>query len=372
LQRDEAMTPVRLLLLAAGTRSARNILATLVGRRGNVVLVGTTSVANEPGPFEFDTVHLVPETASSDFEPTLLGIIDRERIELVIPCRDDDVLMLADLRDRRPDLASRILSGGATAARAACDKAEGHAFSMRHDLPFVPTLVDGTPEARSRFVREQGFPLIVKPRRGFASLGVHLVWNEGQLERAFAQPGTVAQKFLGDPEALARFREAVERDGLPLFHTFQGLRHSIQVLVAPDGTVADVICIQLQSDRRRSKTVVADPEPAARDIGERCGAAFSAAGWRGPLNIQCQKDAAGRLMIHEYNGRFTGATMTRWHLGFDEVGTTIAAFVGRTIGTPLHRRGSAPVEIFEHMETRGANPADVAALARDRVWHRAR
>lgn len=366
------MNRVRLLLLAAGTRSARNILATLAGRRENVVVVGATSVANEPGPFECDTVHLVPETASPDFEAALVAIIADERIDLVVPCRDDDVLMLAGLRDRRPDLASRILCGSGAAARAVCDKAEGYAFSARHDLPFVPTLADAAPEARGRFVREHGFPLIVKPRRGFASLGVYLVWNERQLGHAFTQPGTVAQKFLGDPDVLARFLEAVERDGLPLFHTFQGRRHSIQVLVAPDGTLADVICIQLQSDRRRSKTVVADTEPAARDIGERCGAAFSAAGWRGPLNIQCQKDAAGRLMIHEYNGRFTGATMTRWHLGFDEVGTTIAAFVGRSIGAAPCTPASAPMEIFEHMEARGANPADVAALARDRVWHRER
>lgn len=366
------MNRVRLLLLAGGTRSARNILATLAGRRENVELVATTSVANEPGPFECDTVHLVPETASPDFEGALLGIIAGERINLVIPCRDDDVLMLAGLRDRRPDLASRILSGSTTAARAVCDKAEGHAFSARQGLPFVPTLADASPEARGRFVSEHGFPLVVKPRRGFASLGVYLVWNARQLAHAFTQQGTVAQKFLGDPDVLARFLEAVEREGMPLFHTFQGRRHSIQVLIGPDGTLLDVICIQLQSDRRRSKTVVADPEPAARDIGQRCGIAFSAAGWRGPLNIQCQKDPAGRLMIHEYNGRFTGATMTRWHLGFDEVGTTIAAFVGRSIGAAPCTPASAPMEIFEHMDARGASPADVAALARDQVWHKER
>ena len=366
------MNRVRLLLLAAGTRSARNILATLVARRDNVVVVGATSVAGEPGPFECDTVHLVPETASPDFETSLLAILAGERIDLVIPCRDDDVLMLASLRDRRPELASRILSGNGAAAQVVSDKAHAYAFSLEHDLPFVPTLTDASPARRRSFVHEHGFPLIVKPRRGFASIGVFLVWNDRQLEHAFAQPGTVAQTFLGDPAVLSRFREAVEREGMPLFHTFQGRRHSIQVLIAPDGTVADVICIQLQSDRRRSKTVVVDPEPAARDIGERCGAVFSAAGWRGPLNIQCQKDATGRLMIHEYNGRFTGATMTRWHLGFDEVGNTIAAFVGRSIGAAGCTPSSAPVEIFEHMEARGANPADVAVLARDRVWHRGR
>ena len=366
------MNPVRLLVLAAGTRVGQNILATFAGRRESAVLVATSSVADEPGPYGYDTVHLVPETASPAFEASLLEIVSSERIDLVIPCRDDDVLMLAQLRERRPELASRILCGSVAAARAICDKAEGYAFSARHGLPFAPTLVDASREARDAFLRRHGFPLIVKPRRGYASMGVYLVWNERQLDSAFAREGTVAQKLLGDPHELGRFLEAVERDGMPLFHTFQGPRHSIQVIVAPDGRIADVMCIRLTSDRRRSKTVMADREYQAREIGERCGAAFSAAGWRGPLNIQCQKDAAGELLIHEYNGRFTGATMTRWHLGFDEVGTTIAAFTGRTIGAAPCTPASAPREIFETVEARAADRRDVEVLARDRVWHRPR
>jgi carbamoyl-phosphate synthase large subunit len=302
----------------------------------------------------------------------LLEIMADERIDLVIPCRDDDVLMLATLREHRPELRSRLLCGSADTAQATCDKADSFAFSVQHGLPFAPTLIDGADDQRRAFVQEHRFPLIVKPRRGYASLGVYLVWNERQLENAFARGGVVAQKLLGDPQALTRFLEKVERDGMPLFHTFQGPKHSIQVLIAPDGSISHVICILTKSDRRRSKIAVADPEPVAREIGEHCGVAFSAAGWRGPLNIQCGKDAAGHLLIHEYNGRFTGATMSRWHLGFDEVGTTIAAFTGRTIGAAPCTPSLTPREVFETVEARWADPDDVATLVRDRVWHRHR
>ena len=124
------MTPLRLLVLAAGTRVGQNILATFAGRRDHVRLVATTSVPDEPGPFGYDTVHLVPETRSSDYEAKLLDIVASERIDLVVPCRDDDVLMLAGLRERRPDLAAGLLCGSVEAARAICDKAEGFAFSI--------------------------------------------------------------------------------------------------------------------------------------------------------------------------------------------------------------------------------------------------
>lgn len=364
------MNPLRLLVLAAGTRVGQNILASFAGRRSEVVLVATTSVADEPGPFGYDIVHLVPESASPAFEPKLLDIVERERIDLVIPCRDDDVLLLAQLRERRPALAGRLLCGNAAVARAIIDKADSYAFSVEHDLPFAPTLVGAGPAERAAFAAEHGFPLIVKPRRGYASMGVYLVWNATQLDNAFARKDTVAQKLLGDPDVLPRFLEAMERDGMPLFHTFQGERHSIQVMIAPDGTVREVMCIRLRSDRRRSKTVMRDAEPQAQAIGERCGEVFAAAGWRGPLNIQCQKDASGRVWIHEYNGRFTGATMTRWQLGFDEVGSNVTAFTGRALSPSPFTATTAPREIFESMEARGVDPRDAAILARDGVWQR--
>ena len=78
-----------------------------------------------------------------------------------------------------------------------------------------------------------------------------------------------------------------------------------------------------------------------------------------------------QLFGHE-RGAFTGATMTRWHLGFDEVGTTVAAFTLRTVGATPRTPAGAPRELFETVEARGADPRDVEVLARDRVWHRPR
>jgi hypothetical protein len=96
---------------------------------------------------------------------------------------------------------------------------------------------------------------------------------------------------------------------------------------------------------------------------------FADAGWRGPLNIQCQRAPDGEILIHEFNGRFTGATLTRWLLGFDEVGATIEQFTGRPI--PSDRvPASAAVEAFDFVVGRAADPGNVAMLERDRVWRR--
>lgn len=359
----------RLLVLGVGTQVGQNILATLAGRRDRVYLVATSSVANEPALFDADAVYLVPPTAAEPeaFERRLLDIVDRERSDLVIPCRDDDVLYLASLRERRPELAARLLCGGRAAAEVIGDKWSSHEFCVAHGLPFAASIVASSKEARAAFVREHGFPLVAKPRRGYASLDVYLLHREDQVATLLAQDGYIVQQFLGDPEPVREYLAAIRERGVPLMHSFEGLKHSIQALIAPDGSIVHVICTRNVRFMRRSKWVRPDAEPASRDIGMRCAHAFAAAGWRGPLNIQCAATEHGEVLIHEFNGRFTGGTVDRWLLGYDEVGAAIEAFTGRAFASD-RTPATAALESFQSRVARAADHSKVAALARDGEW----
>jgi carbamoyl-phosphate synthase large subunit len=358
-----------LLFLSGGCRVGQNVLATLAGRRAGLGLVATSSIPDEPALFDFDAAYLVPPTAADPdaFERRVLSIVEGERIDLVVPCRDDDVVFLGGLRDRRPDLAPRLLCGTGATAEIVSDKWVASRFCAEQGLPFADSIVAGDAHARARFLASDGLPGVAKPRRGFSSGGIRLVWNEAQLDRALGR-GDVVQRFIGDARVIDDFRRTLADDGIPLHYTFQTFKHSIQALVAPDGSVAHVICTRNQLNLRRAKRVEPDRDPASRDLGERCARAFASAGWRGPLNIQCQREPGGRLVIHEFNGRFTGATAVRWHLGFDEVGPAIERFAG-----PWPGRGERAVAArvaLEGLASRAADPDHVDALARDGVWRR--
>ncbi len=367
----DRMPDLRLLVLSAGTQVGQNVLATLAARRAATTVIATSSVDNEPALFDFDAVYAVPQTRSAPqaLEERLLDIMERERIDLVIPCRDDDVSFLGGLRDRRPGLAPRLLCGNAAAARVINDKWLSYEFSMTHQLPFAASLIAGDGQDREAFARRHGFPLLAKPRGGWASMNVHLVNNERQLARMLARDDFVVQQYLGEPQAMVDYLARLESDGVPLFHDFQGEKRSLQALIAPDGAINAVFAMYLERQMRRSKRVAPDRDPATLDVARRCAEAFSAAGWRGPLNIQCRKTVAGEVMIHEFSGRFTGATVDRWLLGFDEVGAAIECFTGVRLAT---NRAPAPaaLEAFESRVGRAADPRDVEALARDRVWRR--
>jgi carbamoyl-phosphate synthase large subunit len=366
------MPATRLVVLSAGTRVGQHVLTTLESRRADLFVGATSSVSHEPSLFDFDAVWLVPETARDPraWHAKVLDILAREAIDLAIPCRDDDVIHLAALRDERPDLARKLLCGRADIARMIGDKLASARFCDEHRLPFVPTIFEASAAERAAFVERYGFPLVAKPRRGYASLDVYLLSNARQLDHALEVDRFVVQQFLGDPAVVERFLADSERRGLPLHHTFQGVKHSIQALIAPDASVVHVICTRNLSKHRRSKWVEPDESADAHAIGERCAAAFAAAGWRGPLNIQCQRAPGGELLIHEFNGRFTGGTVDRWLLGFDEVGAAIRSFTGH--GPAGDGLVHVAREAFEWVIARAADPAHVAALARDGTWRRAR
>jgi carbamoyl-phosphate synthase large subunit len=292
----------------------------------------------------------------------------------VIPCRDDDVEWLARFRLRHGDRGSGYLCGAPQPVEIANDKWASHAFCLQHGLPFVPSL-PGTPVPVDRarvdaFIARHGLPLVAKPRRGVDSRDVVLLHTTEQVHRALARPGTVVQQFLGKAADVEDYLAGVERDGIPLFHTFQGPKRSLQALIGPRGNLLHLVCTRNEMSGRNARTITLDADPDACAIGNRCAQVFAAAGWQGPLNVQCQPTSSGVLLIHEFNLRFTGATAARAWLGFDEIGAAVEAFTGRSLA-PLPARAGA-TRSCEGLAARGANPRDVELLAASGEWAAAR
>jgi len=362
------MTKLRLLLVSGASVVGQSVLAALAHRREEIDVVATGSDASELALFDFDATYVTPETASGPeaFAARLAEIVARERPALAIPCRDDDVVALAELRERTPGLPA--LCGSAAAARVMADKWASAEFSLRHGLPYAPSLVAGSAQSAAEFVRAHGYPLVAKPRVGYASRGVRLVYNDEQLRRALARDGGMVQKFLGDRAGVQRLREEIDALGVPLFHSVEGPMRSLQALIAPDGTVAQVVCTRTVMRQGRSQRLQLDPDPAAHALGLRCARAFSGCGWRGPLNVQCQATPEGELFIHEFNGRYTGATGARRLLGQDEVGPAIALFTGHRFGS--QGRVAPPVEVVRVTATVAADPERLRALQAQGAWRR--
>lgn len=316
------------LLVSGGSLVGQSVTQCLVGRRSLVRLLATNSDALEPSLQDMDEVHLVPATASDPdaLEHKLRGLMLESSPDLVIPCRDADVLFLAELAEREPDWQPRLLCGSSHAAQMMLDKWLSWQFCRERGLPFARSALAGVGAAVTALAQRAGFPLIVKPRQGYASRMVRLVMNEDQLTCALSEcPGEqfLVQEYIGNASSLQAFQTSVLNGGWPLFYSFEADKVSIQSYVGLNGDVVTVYATLHVMRNGVSVQARTLNDPQAIDLGKQCAQAFSQVGWRGPLNVQCARDHAGHLKIYEFNGRFTGASAYRFALGHDEVGHAI-------------------------------------------------
>ncbi|TVR84933.1 MAG: hypothetical protein EA409_00190, partial [Saprospirales bacterium] len=173
----------KILFLSGGSLVGQNLLASLMDRRDNLTLVALNSIAFEPSLFMYDRVYLVPSLVKmkEEFEQILFGILEKEQPDLIIPCRDEDVFFLAELVDRFPEFLPKAIVGPKDIAYLMLDKNLSYQFSIDNGLPFVPTIkADASKDNLDLFIHENGFPLLIKPVKGFASRGVRIITNKSQ------------------------------------------------------------------------------------------------------------------------------------------------------------------------------------------------
>jgi carbamoyl-phosphate synthase large subunit len=364
------MLKTTVLFLSGGSQVAQFMLAELSGRRGPLRLLATSSISDDTGLWEYEKVFLVPITRHDPelFKQRILEIVSNENVDLIVPCRDDDIEPLAELAVAHPDLARKALCGTPSVARAMADKWSSFSLATAYGLPFAESWITDCKELPRDFAERVGYPVIAKPRDGFSSKGIFLIENRDQLQRAASKSNYVIQEYLGDPEEYWSFKRSIEEEGVPLFYTLQGLKHSIQIMFGPDSSPGRVFATY-NKQKFIARSVRPNTESATIALGEQCATVFSQLGWRGPLNIQCLCDREGRLKIHEFNGRYTAASAARWMFGYDEVALGLELFTGLKLEpSRWDSRPAGSVEL--RLVSRGADPADVAALQKHRQWTR--
>ncbi len=326
----EKNTKIRLLFLSGGSLVGQNILSSLSMRREGLNLMVMNSKADEPAIFEYDTACYCPSLveAKKEFETVFYEVLADFNPDLIIPCRDEDVAFVSELAELKPHLKSKLLCGDHNVAVSMLDKGLSWEFSKKNKLPFAPTIYSNSDQSDiDNFINEHQYPIIAKPRRGFASRGVKLLVEPNQLKPLIGRDDYIFQKYLGNPEKVSSYVDSVKKEGVPLFHTFEEVKISIQGCIGPNGNIGGIFVTEHIMKYGKSEGVNKSNDQELYKIGKDWIEKIASAGWAGPINIQCQRDQSGKLFIYEFNGRFTGATSGRVCLGFDEVGITLGLWL---------------------------------------------
>ncbi|MEH6549068.1 MAG: ATP-grasp domain-containing protein [Pseudomonadales bacterium] len=362
---------LKILITSVGSLVGSNILDILEGRRQDLQIIGTNSIAEEAALYRCDKAYFVPPTREQrvKFSNRLLEILEIERPDLIIPARDDDLNILAALKVSRPEFTDCTLCGGGKSVEIITDKWLTYEFATKHNLPFATSAIPN-PDSKNSEVKlltaEYGFPLLAKPRDGFGSHGVFIISNEEQLRFALGIENIVIQQYLSDPENLEGLSSRLQNEGTPLFFSLEESKYSLQTFIHRDGTVGEIFCTQHTMVSGKSLKVEKTTNDALENIALRYAKAMASEGWFGPLNIQCQHQS-GKFVAYELNGRFTGATSARYYLGFDEVGNTLSALFGFRLES---NRLPASSQVSRYITTLPIPDAAVANILNQRNWQK--
>jgi len=129
----------------------------------------------------------------------LRSLIKKYEIDLVIPGIEQDVSRINSEREQFKDLPAQFVINNPELIKISDDKWLTHKKLVDAGLPFIKSYIEGTFE---RIAEEVGLPMILKPRRSYASRGICLIYSEGDYNYWKRKLGDnfMVQEFIGKDE----------------------------------------------------------------------------------------------------------------------------------------------------------------------------
>ena len=283
------------------------------------------------GLYAADAARLVPCAASSGYVDAILGVCREEKVDYYVPGTDIELAICASHVSRiEHETGAHVVVAPLDVVRIADDKWETARFLERRDLPFPRT-----------FLRSQWrtgalpFPVVVKPRIGWRSIGFEVVSDEVELERALQRADEIVlQEHLGSDDSeftctLVMCRGEPSR--VAVLQRWLRAGDTYRVVPVRDATI---------------EAYVLDVARALRI--------------EGPCNVQLRVDH-GVPKLFEINARFSGTTPLCAELGFNPV----ESYLKRHRGVAYEGTLRTDVVVLRHWAELIVPRARFDALARD-------
>jgi nucleoside-diphosphate-sugar epimerase len=305
-------------ITSVGSGVSQSVLRSLAVSDLDHRVVGLDAGAYASGVYWVDAAYLVPRVTDVDaYRARVIEIVELERIDMLIPGLDPELIVLATMREELGRLGCTVLVSEPEVVRLSTDKLATADWSTRLGLPFVPTRTLADAQAHAE---ELEYPVIVKPRTGSSSEGIRLAHDPAELCAEAGDDQTVVQPYLV-PRT---------RDLAPVGATGNKIEQlheiSAQFLIGPDGHLMGSFVSM--NHLRHGVPIQIEPVIDAEWVNDGAPVvdALIALGARGPINLQGRLGADGRVQFFELNARFTGITGIRAMMGFQEVEAVVRAF----------------------------------------------
>ncbi|WP_346622212.1 ATP-grasp domain-containing protein [Blastococcus montanus] len=325
-------TPTRVLVTGAGGPAGIAVLRSLA-RRDDVELLAADMDRYASGLYLVDAParHLVRPGLGEEFVDHLVELCERERVDVLFSTVDVELPRLAAERKRLDEVGTTLAAPSLETLEVCLDK-YALAQQCADVLPTPRTALLGTTDPDG-----WDYPVIVKPRRGAGSRGVHLVEDAAALRALGSDEDILVQAHLPGDE------------------------YSVDTLADADGhVVAAVPRSRLRVDSGVSVAGATVSDPELEDTARRVAAAI---GLVGVANVQLRRDAAGRPALLEVNPRFPGAMPLTVAAGVDMPSLALDLALGRPLPAAVP---FTELAVVRYLEDVFVPPAGLVAEEADR------
>jgi hypothetical protein len=355
----------RLLLMSVGCLVGTALLECIeaIGR-DEFELIGMNSEAGAPNNFRTDVCYLSPPaSARSDLRALRDRVVAEHAPDLVVPLRDDDVVVLAHWA--AGSKAARALAGCAPMAEVIRDKWASCTWATQKGLPFARSAIDAAGVARLR--EEVGYPLVAKPRDGFGSHGVRLLLTDDHVAATLAAGNRIVQEAIDPPPTLTP--DALQ-GGMPLWYAPIQPGSPLGLALLDDDGCRFLAAWQSSHVRGAAVDTVLLGDPALERLTKAYAAAAWEDGWRGLFSLQARRTSAGDYVPIELAGRFMGGTNALHRLGIPVAAIVLRHFVPSfRVDVPSAPRYDA--RAVKQVTTHVVHRTQEATLRQAGVWRRA-
>ena len=265
-----------ILVPSASAPAGINTIKSLRMVKYPVKIVASDSNPISAGFFMSDAHEVLPEIDSKLYVSRLLDIVEKHKIEILMPSSGYDIYQYSDNKEKLLKLgALPVVSDKKTMERCKDKMQTFNYLSKKFDLPF--TTID--------YKKTSRFPLIAKPRYGKGSKGLVKIDNEKEL------------KYVQTKK---------DKDNLIFQEYLPGTEYTIDVL-------SDLECepiIAVPRIRLETKAGISTIGKIVKDenISDTCKSIAKCLKIRGPCCIQMKESKEGILKIVEVNPRMGGGT----------------------------------------------------------------
>jgi carbamoyl-phosphate synthase large subunit len=303
------------MVTGVGAIIGYGVLRCLSGRKDNIHLVGSDIYPDAVGQAWCETFVQAPLTASDGYAQWLEGIVQSQKIDLLIPGIEQDVHFFSDHRDLLQRIGCRVALNDQRLINLGRDK-----WLMHQELlaicseTRIPSYLQGS---FAELSEKLGLPFLLKPRKGYASKGLVKIHSEFEFQQWASKLGSdlMAQPIVGSDD---------EEYTVAIFGNGQGeidASISLQRRLAADGSTA--------------KAWVRDLEHLSATVTSLCKH-FKPIG---PTNLQFRKVGIHWKLL-EINPRISSTTSLRAAFGYNEADMCVRFFLdGQKITQPQIKQG---------------------------------